>query len=90
MKKRTNIDNEEERVRLKMLMLRAECAYHKHMYYIQEDIQLGDTQYDELEKEFAEICEHIKRTYPEMYKIYNPKPWVGAHHTGYGYPKEEG
>lgn len=80
--------SEQERVRLKMLMLRSAYAYHKHMYYIQDEPELTDSQFDQLERDFERSIKHMKKTYPTMYKLYKPKLWVGAHHTAYGYPKQ--
>jgi len=94
MKKKTkdadkaNLDTEE--VRLKMLMLRSQYAYHKFLYYEKAQPVISDFEFDKLEKEFEEISDIIERVYHKMYEIYKPKPWAGFHQTPYGYPKDKG
>lgn len=73
-----------EELRLKAIMLRSQVAYHKFMYYIVSRPILNDQQFDQLEKDYAEICETIERIYPELYAIYKFRPWVGVNHTPYG------
>jgi len=73
-----------EELRLKAIMLRSEVAYHKFMYYIIVRPILTDVQFDQLEKDYAEICETIERIYPELYVLYKFRPWVGINQTPYG------
>lgn len=81
--------NDEEEVRLKMLMLRSRYTYYKFMYYERSQQVISDWDFDQLEKDFEDICELIERVYPKIFEIYKPRTWVGVHHTPYGYPKEK-
>ena len=67
----------EERIRLYMLMLRTRYRYHKFLYYEVGEPKLTDKQFDGLERRFAVVCDHIERVYPIMFKVYQPRTWVG-------------
>ena len=74
----------EEYVRLLMLMLRTKYRYHKFLYYELHKPKITDKKFDRLEKQLEKISDHIERVYPVMYKIYQPRTWVGYNYKQKG------
>ena len=68
---------QEEKIRLLMLMIRTKYRYHKFLYYELHKPKITDEEFDKLEKQLEKISDHIERVYPLMFKIYQPKTWVG-------------
>jgi DNA ligase (NAD+) len=54
--------------------LRAELNYHNHRYYVLDDIEIGDAQYDELMRELRRLEEQ----HPELASPNSPTQRVGA------------
>ena len=58
--------------------LRAQLNYHSHKYYVEDDPEIEDSEYDMLQRELASI----EKEYPELITPDSPTQRVGGSAEG--------
>ena len=66
-------DNFKETIKERIAKLREELEYHNHLYYVQNQPQLSDLQFDMLMREL----EQLEKENPEFFDINSPTQRVG-------------
>ncbi len=73
-RQRMSVPDTKKKARQRAEELRAEIAHHDHRYYVLDDPDLSDAEYDELKREL----EQIENDYPELVTPDSPTQRVGA------------
>ena len=71
-----------EAIRKRVEKLREEIEYHNYRYYILDQPEISDAQYDRLMKEL----EKLEEQYPELRSPNSPTQRVGAHPSYQSHP----